>query len=69
MNKDRAVDYVQAITEFDQLHGRKPEDTDIPLKNSNTPDGGVDYLAASQAYQRLQNEDDSDVIHVGEKQG
>ena len=67
MNKERTVDYVQAITTFDQLHGRKPENTDIPLKSSNTPDGGVDYLAASQAYQRLHNEDDSDVIRVGKK--
>lgn len=67
MSKNQVIDYMQAVIDFEKSYGRKTENTDIPLKSSSTPDGWVDYLAASQAYLRLQNEDDSDVIHVGKR--
>ena len=67
MNKDHAVDYVQAVIDFEKDHGRKPENTDNPLKSSIMTDDGVDYLAATQAYLRRLDKADADVIHVGKR--
>ena len=66
IGKNIFVDYFQAMQDFDQSQGRKPEDIDLTLKNSVDPDGGVDYLTVSREWERYLIEDHSEVIH-GEK--
>ena len=65
MNKDKTVDYFQIMRDFDKSQGKKPDDFDIPLKSSEEPDGGVDYLAVSRKWEKYLAEDQSDLIHNG----
>ena len=52
MEKEKVVNYSQAMKNYDKSLGRKQEDTDLPLKYNTTEDGGVDYMAASKAYEK-----------------
>ena len=63
MEKDKAVDYFQAMRDFDKSQGKKADDFDMPLKSSEE-DGGVDYLAVSREFEKYLIEDQSEVIHV-----
>lgn len=49
MPKQDSFDYRKAMEDYDKSIGK--EDTDLPLKYTTTSDGGVDYLAASRAYE------------------
>ena len=60
---DKVVDYFQAMRDFDKFHGKKADDFDMPLKSSEE-DGGVDYLAVSQEYEKYLAEN-KEVIHIG----
>ena len=51
MEKERVVDYFQAMREFDKSQGKKADDFDMPLKSSEE-DGGVDYLAVSREFEK-----------------
>ena len=56
------VDYFQAMRAFDKDQGRKPDDFDLPLKSSEVPGGGVDYLAVSREWAKYLDRDRSEVI-------
>ena len=45
MEKEKAVDYFRVMRDFDKSQGKAPDDFDFPLKSSEEPDGGVDYLS------------------------
>ncbi len=68
MGKEKVVDYFQAMREFDKSQGKAPDDFDIPLKSSEKPDGGVDYLAVSRKWKEYLDSDRSEVIHNGKKE-
>jgi hypothetical protein len=55
MPKQDSFDYRKAMEDYDKSIGK--EDTDLPLKYTTTSDGGVDYLAASKAYEKQLVED------------
>ena len=57
MPKQDSFDYRKAMQNYDKSNGRKREDTALPLKYTTTSDGGVDYLAASKAYEKQLVED------------
>ena len=64
MAKSKVVDYEQAMLDFDRHRGKKPEDINIPLKSMAVSDGGVDYMAASRAFQEYMDKDESDAIRL-----
>ncbi len=63
MNNDNVVDYVQAVREFDKSQGKKPEGFDMPLRSTEVPGGGVDYLKVSREYVHYLEKDGSEIIH------
>ena len=60
---DKVVDYFQAMRDFDKSQEKKADEFDMPLKSSEE-DGGVDYLAVSQEYEKYLAEN-KEVIHIG----
>ncbi len=62
MDREKPVDYFKAMRDFDKSQGRKPDDFDIPLKDS-VEDDGVDYLEVSREYEEYLEKDQSEVIH------
>ncbi len=67
MEKDKTIDYFQAIRDFDKSHDRKPDNFSAPLKSSEEPDGGVNYLVVSRKWKEYLDSDQS-VIHNEKKQ-
>ena len=65
MESGKAVDYLQAVREFDKAHGKKPEGFDIPLRSSEEPLECVDYLSVSRKFEQFLNTDQSEVIYNG----
>ena len=63
----KPVDYFRAMRNFDKNQGKAPDDFDFPLKSSEEPDGGVDYLSVSRKWKEYLDSDQSDLIHNGEK--
>ena len=66
-NVGKPVDYFRAMRNFDKNQGKVPDDFDFPLKSSEEPDGGVNYLAISRKWEKYLAEGQSDLIHNGEK--
>ena len=60
---DQAVDYLQAMRDFDRSQRKQADDFDMPLKSSEEDDG-VDYLAVSREFEKYLIEDHSEVIHI-----
>ena len=67
MEKEKSVDYFRVMRDFDKSQGKAPDDFDFPLKSSEEPDGGVNYLAISRKWEKYLAEGQSDLIHNGEK--
>ena len=68
MEKNKTVDYLRAVRDFDKSRGKKMEDFKIPLKDS-VADSGVDYLKVSRKYQRYLQRDQSEVIRKDNRDG
>ena len=67
MGKAKIIDYQKAMQEYDKSHGRKPDDTIIPLADKILPDGGVDYQAAINEYQKNLKDDQQKKVHSAKK--
>ena len=63
MEKNKPVDYEQAIREFDENRSATALNTDCLQKFVPAVDGVVDYVAVSKEYQRYLISDESFVIH------
>ena len=68
MEKNKTVDYLRAVRDFDKSRGKKTEDFKMPPKDS-AADGGVDYLKVSRKYQRYLQRDQSEVIRKDNRDG
>ncbi len=68
MEKNKTVNYLRAVRDFDKSRGKKTEDFKIPLKDS-AADSGVDYLKVSRKYQRYLQRDQSEVIRKDNRDG
>ncbi len=68
MEKNKTVNYLRAVRDFDKSRGKKTEDFKIPLKDS-VADSGVDYLKVSRKYQRYLQRDQSEVIRKDNRDG
>ena len=62
MKKDKPVDYEKAMRNFEKLQKGPIMRKEKLFKSTITPDGGVDYLAVSRAYEKALIEDQSEVV-------
>ena len=66
MEKDKTVDYFQAVRDFEESQ-EGPVGSGFMIRSRVVSDGIVDYLKVSQAYKRYLDKDRSEVIHRGKK--
>ncbi len=62
MINGKAVDYLQAVRDFDQAQGKKPDGFDYPLRSSEEPEV-VDYLKVTREFVSYLETKQPDVIH------
>ena len=62
MEENKVVDYLQAVRDFDQARGKKPEEFDVPLRSPEEPEV-VDYLKVTREYVQYLETNKSGVIH------
>ena len=64
--KDTSVDYEQAMRSFEEKRFGPGRTKERKLRHTVTPDGGVDYLDVSKAYEHILQKDKSEVIRTKE---
>lgn len=62
VKKDKPVDYEKAMRDFEKSQKGPVMRKEKPFKSTILPDGGVDYLAVSRAYEKAMIEDQSEVV-------
>jgi len=62
MKTDKPVDYERAMRSFEMQQKGPVMRKEKPFKSTILPDGGVDYLAVSRAYEKALIEDQSEVV-------
>ena len=67
MKKDKPVDYEKAMRDFEKQQKGPAIRKEKPFKSTILPDGGVDYLIVSKAYEKALIEDQSEVVRYGKK--
>ena len=63
MNKNKPVDYEKAVQKFEKNQRGPVLNKTKSLRATVTPDGGVDYVSISKAYEKMQIVDQSEVVH------
>ena len=63
LGKEKVVDYMQVVRDFDKSQGKKPDGFDMPLRSAEDEEGVVDYLKVSREYVKYLIDDQSEVIH------
>lgn len=67
VKKDKPVDYEKAMRDFEKSQKGPAMRKEKPFKSTILPDGGVDYLAVSRAYEKALIEDQSEVVRNEKK--